>query len=309
MLFSSEILVLLNTVRKPTLLTILETYRVPKLDTPVRLSDLKAGTFVLVHSRKAFTKYIKAGLVHVNNVPATTATPLSGNETITIFTNTSITKKPNITLPLEVIFEDDYLAIISKPAGIEVSGIKKYTIANALVNTLRKSTQKDALERPEPIHRLDYPTSGCLLIGKTSRCVIALNKAFVNKTIKKVYYAVTLGHQEKKGSINIPIDGKPSLSHFEIIATQTSPKYVALNLVKLLPQTGRKHQLRKHLSSIGNPIMGDLQYGTKGCIGKGNGLYLHAYSLSFIHPVTGTKISEKINLPKKFTRIFGDAIA
>ncbi|MGK0387005.1 MAG: 23S rRNA pseudouridine1911/1915/1917 synthase [Patiriisocius sp.] len=285
-------------------MTILETYIVPTLDKPIRLSDLRGGTFTLVPSRKAFTKRIKAGLVQVNNQVASTATPLFGQEIICIFRDETPSKKPRIELPLEIIFEDEHLAIIYKPAGIEVSGNKRYTVENALANTLSQSRQKDALERPEPIHRLDYPTSGCLLIGKTSSSVLALNKSFQEKTIHKVYYAITLGKQETIGTIKSPIDGKESSSHFEVIATAASVKYTALNLVKLIPSTGRKHQLRKHLASLGNPIMGDLQYGTVGNIAKGNGLYLHAYSLAFTHPKTGVTISEQIPLPKKYIKIF-----
>jgi 23S rRNA pseudouridine1911/1915/1917 synthase len=285
-------------------LNILETYIVPPLEAPIRLSDLRAGTFSLIVSRKAFTKLIKANLVHVNNNLSTTATPLLGGEIITVFRDQNPIKKPSIKIPLEVIYEDEYLAIINKPPGVEVSGNKRYTIANALDKALKRSNQEDALQRPEPIHRLDYPTSGCLLIGKTSTSVMMLNRAFQEKKIDKVYYAITIGKQKTNGTIKIPLEGKSCISHFEVIDTVASIKYKALNLVKLIPETGRKHQLRKHLAAIQNPIMGDNQYGTDGNKGMGNGLYLHAYSINFIHPATALTISEHIKLPKKFTRIF-----
>ena len=285
-------------------MNILETYIVPPLEAPIRLSDLRAGTFSLVVSRKAFTKLIKANLVQVNNMIGSTATPLLGGETITIFRDQTLSNKPSITIPLDVIFEDQHLAIIYKPPGIEVSGNKKYTIANALVKALKKSNQKDALQRPEPIHRLDYPTSGCLLIGKTASSVMKLNKSFQEKKIHKIYYAITIGNQKASGSITIPLEGKSCTSHFELIATVPSIKYNTLNLVKLIPQTGRKHQLRKHLAAIQCPIMGDLKYGNSGATGQGNGLYLHAYSLEFTHPETGIAICKTAQLPKKFTRIF-----
>jgi 23S rRNA pseudouridine1911/1915/1917 synthase len=285
-------------------LNILETYIVPPLEAPIRLSDLRAGTFSLIVSRKAFTKLIKANLVHVNNNLSTTATPLLGGEIITVFRDQTPSNKPSIKIPLEVIYEDEYLAIINKPPGVEVSGNKRYTIANALDKALKRSNQEDALQRPEPIHRLDYPTSGCLLIGKTSTSVMKLNRAFQEKKIDKVYYAITIGKQKTNGTIKIPLEGKSCISHFEVIDTVASIKYKALNLVKLIPETGRKHQLRKHLAAIQNPIMGDNQYGTDGNKGMGNGLYLHAYSIKFIHPATALTISEHIKLPKKFTRIF-----
>ena len=283
---------------------ILETYIVPPLKAPIRLSDLKAGTFSLIASRKAFTKLIKVNLVHVNNKKSNTATPLLGGEIITVFRDQTPIKKPSINITLEVIYEDEYLAIINKPPGVEVSGNKRYTIANALDKALKKSNQEDALQRPEPIHRLDYPTSGCLLIGKTSKAVMMLNRAFQEKKIAKVYYTITIGKQKTKGTITSPLEGKSCISHFEVIDTVASIRYKALNLVKLIPETGRKHQLRKHLAAIQNPIMGDNQYGTDGNKGMGNGLYLHAYSIKFIHPETALTISEHIKLPKKFTRIF-----
>ena len=119
--------------------------------------------------------------MHVNNNLSTTATPLLGGEIITVFRDQTPIKKPSIKISLEVIYEDEYLAIINKPPGVEVSGNKRYTIANALDKALKKSNQEDALLRPEPRHRLDYPTSGCLLIGKTSTSVMKLNRAFQEK--------------------------------------------------------------------------------------------------------------------------------
>ena len=227
-----------------------------------------------------------------------------GGEIITVFRDQTPSNKPSITLALDIVFEDQHLAIIHKPPGVEVSGNKRYTIANALDKALKKSNQKDALQRPEPIHRLDYPTSGCLLIGKTSRSVMKLNRAFQEKKIDKVYYAITIGKQKTSGTIKIPLEGKSCISHFELIATVPSIKYEALNLVKLIPETGRKHQLRKHLAAIQCPIMGDIKYGNPLHTGQGNGLYLHGYSLEFTHPHTGLLISKTIQLPKKFTRIF-----
>ena len=285
-------------------MSILETYIVPPLEKSIRLSDLRAGTFSLVSSRKAFTKLIKANLVYVNNKKSTTATPLLGGEIITVFRDQTPIKKPSIKIPLDVIYEDEYLAIINKPPGVEVSGNKRYTIANALDKALKKSNQEDALLRPEPIHRLDYPTSGCLLIGKTSTSVMKLNRAFQEKKIDKVYYAITIGKQKTSGTIKSSLDGKSCISHFEVIDSVASVKYGVLNLVKLIPETGRKHQLRKHLAAIHCPIMGDIKYGDPLATGQGNGLYLHAFSLEFRHPHSGLVISKSIELPKKFKRIF-----
>ncbi|MFC2110529.1 RluA family pseudouridine synthase, partial [Bacteroidota bacterium] len=185
-----------------------------------------------------------------------------------------------------------------------VSGNKKWTLENALRSNLTPSTQKDALLHPEPIHRLDHPTSGVLLIGKTTAAVIELNQLFEKKEIKKSYFAVTINKQKKTGVINTPIDNKISTTHFEVKKSLISERFDFLNLVELKPKTGRKHQLRIHLSSIGNPILGDKEYAVSDKTLFGNGLYLHAFSLEFTHPFTKEIILQTADLPKKFTRLF-----
>ena len=124
-----------------------------------------------------------------------------GNERIDLFQSPLSKKRKIVNIILEIVYEDDYLAVINKPAGILVSGNKKYTIENALSLALEKSKQQDGLVYPLPIHRLDYPTSGLLLIGKTSRSVILLNKMFENKEIIKNYEAITIGEQKDQGVI------------------------------------------------------------------------------------------------------------
>ena len=195
------------------------------------------------------------------------------------------------------------MALIHKPAGILVSGNRFKTITKALAQNIKPSNLPDATT-PQPVHRLDYPTTGILLVGKTSSSIHALNKMFENKEVKKTYYAVTIGEMGSNGKITSKIDGKKSQSNYSLIASVPSKKYDQLNLVKLEPRTGRRHQLRKHLSSIGNPILGDKEYGIENLILQGKGLYLHAYSLEFIHPFTNEKIHQKDELPQSFKKIF-----
>ena len=154
------------------------------------------------------------------------------------------------------------------------------------------------------MHRLDFATTGTLLVGKTSSSIRTLNKLFENKEITKTYYAITIGKMNVKGTISSAIDGKPSQSDYTLVESVISERFGTLNLVQLNPKTGRRHQLRKHLSSIGNPILGDVTYGLEGLILKGKGMYLHAFSLEFIHPYTKEKIYLKDELPKKFGKIF-----
>lgn len=289
---------------EPLELLKIESHRVPTLSEKIRLSDYIPGIFKTLASRKASKKAIKNRLVTINGEIGFTGDYLFGNEVLDLYQAPIQKKKPNIELNLNILFEDDYLAIVYKPAGIVVSGNKKFTLENALASNLKKSTQKDALHRPEPIHRLDYPTSGALLIAKTSKVLIDLNAMFEAKTIKKIYAAVTMGMQQKEGTIETDIDNKPSKTIYKTVQTQPSRKYNNLNLMELQPHTGRRHQLRKHMASIGNPIFGDLLYGEEGKNGKGNGLYLHAYSIQFQHPITGKEVSIHAPLPKKFIQLF-----
>ena len=282
----------------------IESHQVPKLENRYRLSDYTPGKFNSVFTKKGIKKAIKKGFVTINGEIGYTADYINGGELLELHQPKIPKKRPSITITLQIIYEDDYLAIINKPAGILVSGNKKYTLENALPNSLTKSKQKDALLYPEPIHRLDYPTSGALLIGKTTQAVILLNKMFEQQQIKKKYRAITIGDQEENGIIEDPINEKPSKSEFKIITSIPSRKYSSLNLVELIPHTGRTHQLRIHMSTIENPILGDLKYGKEDLISMGNGLYLQSSHLSFTHPFTNNEVETVIPLPKKFSKIF-----
>lgn len=246
---------------------------------------------------------IKKGLVLVNGEIATTATFINGNEVITLKEIVEVALKKRLILDLDVVYEDDYLAIINKPAGILVSGNTFKTVANGLSQNLKESNHPDAV-KPQPVHRLDYPTTGLLLVGKTSASILALNKLFENKKIAKTYMAITIGKMGEKGRIEFSIDEKEAESMYEVVQTVTSQRFQYLNLVKLIPETGRRHQLRKHLSGIGNPILGDKDYGKEPFLLKGKGLYLHAYALEFTHPYTKESVHIKTALPKKFASIF-----
>lgn len=268
-----------------------------------RLSDLPAGTFQTIKSRKAFKMALKQGLVLLNGKQAYTADQVQGGELIELFKE-PIQHKPIIPLQLEVLFEDEFLAVVYKPAGLLVSGNKRWTFENALPENLKKSDQVDQLTRPEPIHRLDYPTSGALLVGKTAGMVSLLNRQFEARSIQKTYWAITIGTMEKSGNIDDPVDGKNAETLFRVLETVDSPKYGCLNLVELKPLTGRKHQLRKHMADLGCPILGDREYGNEGSILKGKGLYLHALKLDFEHPSTGMRLEVNAPVPKKYRKIF-----
>ena len=282
---------------------IIETHIVPLQKIPLRIQEYAVGIFKTVTTKSAVKKAIKKELILVNGEPTTTARIIAGEEIITLLEDEKKTSHKRLILNLEVHYEDDYLAVIEKPAGIIVSGNKFVTIDNALQQNLQKSRQSDAV-RPRPVHRLDYPTSGLLLIGKTSAAILALNQLFESKKIHKTYHAITIGEMNSKGLISEDIDGKESHSYFNVLSTQKSDRFGFLNLVELSPKTGRRHQLRKHLSHIGSPILGDKDYGKENLILKGKGLYLHASQLEFTHPFTKKIIKINSTLPKKFLKIF-----
>lgn len=276
---------------------------VPKLAKPIRLQEYGVAIFELAFTKSALKKALKKNYITVNGITATSATFINGGETICLSIPEHSNPRTKLVLKLNVLFEDDYLAVIHKPAGVLVSGNSFKTITNALPQNLKWSTLQDATI-PQPVHRLDYPTTGLLLIGKTNSSIRTLNALFEDKKIKKTYYAITIGNMQNKGKITFTIDGKPALSNYKVIASIVSKRFSMLNLVKLKPKTGRRHQLRKHLLSIGTPILGDKDYGIEKLILKGKGLYLHAYGLKLKHPLTKEKMSFKDKLPLKFKKIF-----
>ncbi len=282
---------------------VIESHTVSNLPESVRISDYVAGIFTTIPSRKGMKKAIDRGRVLLNGKRARTADQLVGGERIELLEN-HLQNRPEIPLSLRVIYEDDQLAVIDKPAGVEVSGNKRWTITNALSTNLQASSEPDALRFAHPVHRLDFPTSGVLLVGKTASCVMALNRLFEERKVEKVYHAVVIKEIIAEGDIHFPVDGKSSHTHFQLLQSVHSERFGSLNLLQLHPYTGRRHQLRKQLSELGNPILGDKDYGIEGLILNGKGLYLHASSLRFIHPFTKAEIFVESTLPKKFRKLF-----
>jgi len=284
---------------------LLETHIAEEQKKPIRFQEYGVGIFKTITTKSGIKKGIKKKIIFIDGALATTSKYIFGGEKIELF---NVDNQPGIKelkLNLKILFEDDYLAIIFKPVGILVSGNKLVTIANGLTHNLKKSKRPDAV-KPQPIHRLDYPTSGVLLIGKTSSAIRNLNQLFEKKEIQKTYIAISVGRMKKTGEIKDLIDEKGAFTAFKVLRTVTSERFEFLNLVKLKPTTGRKHQLRRHLYSIGNPILGDKEYFLDHKILNGKGLYLHASSLEFIHPFTEEKLLVTEELPKKFKTIFLD---
>ncbi|MCY2685658.1 RluA family pseudouridine synthase [Salinimicrobium sp. TH3] len=282
---------------------IIQTHQVPLAITPMRLQEYGVGIFSTIPTRSGLKKALKKEYITVNGEVASTATFITGGETITLILPGETATGKKLIFPLRVLFEDEHLALVHKPAGIVVSGNSFKTLANALPQNLKRSELIDATT-PQPVHRLDLATTGILLAGKTRAAIRALNKLFEDKEVEKIYYALCIGKMEACGNITEDVDGKSSFTEYKVLEWVASGRFRRLNLVELRPKTGRRHQLRKHLAGLGNPILGDKEYGCENLILKGKGLYLHAGSLKFTHPFTGETLHIQDGLPKKFRKIF-----
>ncbi len=280
---------------------LLAQHTVPPLSEKTRLSDYACGIFAQLVSRKSVKKAIKNGALQVNGKVESTAYWVQEADQIQLYEQALTPPRP-LALSLEVLWEDDDLAVIHKPAGIVVSGNQYRTIFNALSHNLKASPSEDALAWPRPIHRLDQGTSGPLLIAKTALAHVRLGQYFEEKRIHKRYRAVCVGKVPTEGVIDAPIEGKPSRSRFRTLQTTASIKNEHLSLVELTPETGRTHQLRIHMSSIGHPILGDELYGKAGLILKGKGLFLAAIALAFTHPRSGQVCQIESPQPAKFDK-------
>ncbi|MGK0365113.1 MAG: 23S rRNA pseudouridine1911/1915/1917 synthase [Saprospiraceae bacterium] len=265
----------------------------------VRLSDYCGGIFTQIPSRKGMKKAIDRGEVKVNGAAAGTGKFINTGDLVELVDLQETLPKP-YELKIPVVFEDDFLAVVNKPAGLVTSGNQFKTLQNSLVANLRESTAIDALKFPQVVHRLDAPTSGLVLVAKTAQSRIALSRIFENREIKKTYQAIVIGQPKAKGDIDIQVDEKEAFTSYKISRIVPSLRNTHLSLLNLNPKTGRTHQLRKHLAAIGYPIFGDKLYGEKGEIYKGKGLFLAAVKLEFTHPITTKEMIISVETPHKF---------
>ncbi|WP_320019973.1 RluA family pseudouridine synthase [Labilibaculum manganireducens] len=280
---------------------VIETHIVPEGIGDIRLQDYAPSVFVSVSSHQGMKKAIKKGMVLVNGVVAKTGLWVESGQRIDMC-DLELPPAKVFELELEVIYEDEHIAVINKPAGISVSGNLFRTIQNTLPFNLKLSTCIDALTVFRPVHRLDNPTCGLLLIAKTSHAIKCLGAQFENRTVSKQYTAVVIGSLPDKGKVDMPVDGKDAVSSFQVIQRNNSIRNQTLNMVHLFPKTGRTHQLRIHMAGMGTPILGDKLYGSEGEILRRKGLFLCATGLQFHHPVTNEKMDISIDPPYKFGR-------
>ena len=258
--------------------------------------------FPILGSKSAVKKAIAGGRLFLNGKPATLSDILKKGDRLEL-RGAGFGKAKDFETDLEIIYKDDSLLVIKKPAGIAVNGARNKTVENALAGVIPAPDQKDALPRPVAVHRIDVPTTGLVLLARTKSALIALSRAFQENEVKKEYFAVVHGKLPEKGRIDKPVNGKSALTEFETIRIAPSRVFGHLSLVRLHPITGRTHQLRIHLKSEGHLIVGDKQYADGGKTILGKGLYLSACRLQFNHPETGKPLDIRIPPPVKFERL------
>ena len=280
---------------------ILQEHIVPKGIPKIRLLDYTLQVFSIIPSRSQMKKVIKQGAVLVDGEVGQKSDWVFENQKITL-TDSAVKPQKPLGLKLDIIFEDEHIAIINKPAGIEVSGNKFFTVQNALMTNINPSSEPDILKWAVPVHRLDMPTSGLLLIAKTASAVIKLGQQFEERFVQKKYLAIVAGNIPENGEINSDIDGQKALTGFSCIKRCHSLKVNWLSLVELTPHTGRRHQLRIHMADYGFPIVGDRKY-NNGPLLIGKGMFLTAIGLSFLHPHLNNPMNISINLPNKFNAL------
>lgn len=289
-------------------------------------------------SRSKIQGAVKLGFVLVNDQPVKSNYKVRPNDEIVI----SLPEPPRSTevlpenIPLNIVFEDDHLLIVNKPAGMVVHPAFQNwsgTLVNALVHHFEQLPEMENNEgRPGLVHRIDKDTSGLLVIAKTETAMSGLAKQFFDHSIERTYWGLIWGEpKEQKGTINVNVGrslkdrrltvafpdgdfGRHAITHYEVMKEL---RYISL--VKCNLETGRTHQIRAHMKYIGHPLFGDTTYGgnrvlkgtqfskyktfVENCFKIMPRQALHAKSLGFIHPITKKRMQFDSDLPQDFLEV------
>ena len=268
----------------------------------IRMEAYCLGKLQTITTRKGIKKAVKRGEILLNGQPGQGSVFVKPGDLIEVVEPESGKGFKVFPIDLDVVYEDEWYAVINKPPGYPVSGNYFKTIEHALPYNLKPSAEKDALPFPLPCHRLDRSTSGCLLIAKTREARVKAGELFEKGEVDKMYHAVVVGEGVSDCYLNFLINEKESLSSIKKIASSPSLSNDAVHLVELIPFTGRTHQLRIHCAEAGHPILGDPLYGTPKARLKGKGLFLASTQLSFMHPFLHKQIVVSVPAPAKFLR-------
>jgi len=241
----------------------------------MRLDKFLAARLPSTVTRNQIQKLLKTEKISVDGKPVKASHQVAPSEHVIV--EYDLPYSPTLygeNIPLDVVFEDDYIIVINKPPGLIVhpgAGNATGTLVNALIYHCERLSNDNGLLRPGIVHRLDKDTSGLLISAKDNRVHGNLQAQFSKRTIEKYYYALVWGRfSEDLGEIDAPIGrspknrkkftvietGKPSLTRFEVLE-----RFEFLTLVRVKLETGRTHQIRVHMTHINHPVFGDPFYG------------------------------------------------
>lgn len=219
-------------------------------------------------------------------------------------------------IPIDIVYQDDDLAVINKPQGMVVhagNGTTGDTLVNALMYHLDNLSGINGVVRPGIVHRIDKNTSGLLVVAKNDNSHVCLAKQIEEKTCKRIYVALLEGNlKNDSGTIRTFIGrdkndrtkmavvdfGRDAVTDFKVIT-----RYEGYTLCQFSLKTGRTHQIRVHAKYLGHPVVGDPEYGYKNQKFRLNGQLLHAERLGFTHPKTGERMSFEAKKPDYFEKI------
>ncbi len=271
-------------------------------------------------TRSAVKKLFQNGNVLINDKSAKPSQGLAENDEVEVTLPDAVeyVAKPE-DIPLDIIYEDDDLAIINKPQGMTVhmgNGNIDGTLVNALLFRLDKLSGINGVIRPGIVHRIDKDTSGLLVVAKNDKAHLDLSKQIEEKTCKRTYLALLEGNlKDDSGTVTTYIGRDPSdrvkmavVSHDKgklAITDYTVVKRYneGFTLCRFDLHTGRTHQIRVHAKYLLHPVVGDPVYGIKKQKFNLNGQLLHAWRLRLVHPTTGEELTFEAPLPEYFTAV------
>ena len=271
------------------------------------------------YSRSHIKKLILDGEVTVNGSPKKPSFALSVDDEICFNQpKPRIVKIEPVNIPLDILYEDDDILIVNKPKGMVVhpaNGHMDDTLVNAIMYHCKDSLSGINGElRPGIVHRIDRDTTGALVVCKNDNAHVFIAAQIAEHSVNRLYRGIVSGgslddsgtiqgaigrdpRDRKRMAINEK-NGKPAVTHYKVLSHEGEYSYVEFRL-----ETGRTHQIRVHMASIGHPLLGDEVYGPKKCPYKLSGQCLHAMTLGFIHPTTKEFVEFFAPLPEYFTKL------